>query len=64
MMLVLAFVIELVGIGCLVAALVEGVDNNPGMFLAPLGGCLLAAGGFLWVKVTRARGKRRHFKRR
>lgn len=50
-LLILALIIEVAGIGCLVTALIEGMDKNPAIYLAPMGACLLAVGGLLWVKV-------------
>jgi len=49
----LAITLELLGMGILIAAIVEGVGQNPGTYLAILGGLLVTCGAFLWNKVRR-----------
>lgn len=49
-LIIVSFLVEGAGIGVLSLALIEGIQHNPAQFLAPLGGFLIVAGGFLMNK--------------
>ena len=50
-------IVECIGIGLVIGALVEGISNNPAMYLAVMGSCMIATGGFLFTKIRRKNGK-------
>jgi len=51
----LAISLEVLGMVVIIVAIIEGINQNPGMWLALLGGLLITCGGFLWNKVIRKR---------
>jgi len=51
----LAISLEVLGMVVIIIAIIEGINQNPGMWLALLGGLLITCGGFFWNKVIRRR---------
>lgn len=52
--IIIAIVVEGIGLGLVAAALIEGVSTNPAKYVAPMGAFLIATGGFLMNKVVKA----------
>ena len=53
--IIASFALEIIGIGLLTTALIEGVGNNPAIYLSGIGGLFIVAGGFLFNKVLHLR---------
>jgi len=54
-----ALVVEIIGCVLIAVAIAEGIGQNPAIYIAPMGGLFVVAGGILWVKVGQHKWRRK-----